>query len=157
MAAAALIAISLSGRALATERAIGDWFVSSEADRFAEDGAKTRVIALLANRGGDILAVRCLAGKLSLALMGHYTTGDLFLVKFRTDRNAIINTAATAISEKLIEIITTPDMVRQMQSGSEYALRVTGEASNDFIFRAGRGAAKALGEVTKACPVADDK
>lgn len=82
-----------------------------------------------------------------------YDTGDKFLIKFRADKEAVINTAGTAISDAVMQIDTPSEMVREMLTTKEYAFRVIGTTSNDFVFRAGRGAAAALGEVTKTCPL----
>jgi len=150
-AIAASLVLSAASVATAAQQRVGDWLVDAEADRFSEE--KTTVVALTIADDGA-LAVRCLRGELSLALLGKYRTGDLFVVKFRADRNAVIETVAKAISDDVMEIVTMPRMVRQMLSAREYAFRVMGAAaSRDMIFRAGRGAPKAIGAVTKACPL----
>lgn len=131
---------------------IGSWLVETEADRFSK--ARTLVIAQTANHLGAYLAVRCISGELSVALgIARYKVGDVFSVKFRADTNEVIDTDGIAILENIIQVDTSPKMIRQMMTAKEYAFRVTGFASNDVIFRAGRGAAMAIGEVAKACPL----
>jgi len=128
---------------------IGNWFVTSDADRF---GDGVTVVALNVQDANSI-ALRCLQGELSLAMLGKYAQGDLFQVKFRVDRWDVIDTVGFAISDSVLQIMTSPQMVRQMMSGSEYALRVTGTTSTrDYVFRAG-AAARALVPVVKACPL----
>ncbi|MCW5693095.1 MAG: hypothetical protein KIT48_12090 [Pseudolabrys sp.] len=150
---ASALAVVLGHPALAAPKVIGNWLLTVEADRFSD--AATNVIALTEGTGGDgVLAVRCLRGNLSIALGGtKFDTGDKFLVKFRADKNIVIDTTGTALSETIMQLDTTHEMVRQMLTAKEYAFRVIGTSSKDFVFRAGRGAAKVLGEVTKPCPL----
>ena len=131
---------------------IGDWMLNIEADRFSDSAAN--VIAMTANPTGEFIAVRCLQKQISIALGGiRYKTGDRFLIKFRADKNEVFDSDAFAISEFVLQIDTNPEMVREMLAAKEYAVRVIGVASYDYIFRAGRGASRALGEVIKACPL----
>lgn len=146
----AAVLMTFTTAAPAAQRVVGDWLVTVEADRFSD--ANKTVVALTVSDDG-VLAVRCLSSRLSLALLGKYRTGDIFIVKFRADRHDIIDTKAAAISDEVMEIHTPPEMVRQMLSAKEYAFRVIGVARSDFVFRAGRGASRAIGEVTKACPL----
>ncbi len=51
-----------------------------------------------------------------------------------------------------MQVETTKEMVRELLTANEHALRVIGVGVSDYIFRAG-SAPKALVEVTKACPL----
>ncbi|MGH6684998.1 MAG: hypothetical protein ACRECA_13955 [Pseudolabrys sp.] len=148
---ALMVSLVTAWGAKASQREVGDWLVTSMADRFSEVPT-TNVVAIRVNEAGVFLAVRCLRGKLSLAMGGEkYESGDSFLVKFRVDDKPVIDTAARAISEDVMQISVQPGMVQQMIAGREYALRISGETQNDYLFHAGRSAAQALGAVTSAC------
>ena len=152
--AAALAALLMAGAAGAQERkqVIGNWMVTVEQDRF---GDGSRAIAMTV-QSGNILALRCLQKKMSLALLGKYKPGDIYVIKFRVDRADVVDTVGMAISDEVLQIETTPQMVRQMSTGKEYALRVAGDhGSQDFVFRAGT-AQKALVPVIAACPAAKE-
>ncbi|MFA6265968.1 MAG: hypothetical protein WC670_09680 [Pseudolabrys sp.] len=138
--------------AVAASKVIGNWMVNIEADRFSD--STMNVVAITSGKSGGILAVRCLGGDLSIALGGpKFDTGDKFLIKFRTDKRPVVDTIAVAVSETFVEVDTTKEMVREMLTAKEYAVRIIGASSNDFIFNAGSGAPKALAEVAKACPL----
>lgn len=148
---AAVIA-GFANPAFSDSKTIGTWVVNTEADRFSED--KPKVIAITKGAGAYFLAVRCLNGELSFAMMGRkLKEGDVFFVKFRVDKQPIIDTEAVAISSAVLEMTATKEMMVQLTAGKEYAFRVTGTASEDFLFRAGRGSAQAINEVLKACPL----
>lgn len=149
---AAALALTLTQTAHAEQRMIGDWILKSEADAFSDKATNT--IAMRMNDGMQLLAVRCLDGELSLALGGpKYRDGDIFFLKFRADKGEVIDTEGKAISEAVLQVVTKPEMIKQMMSAHRYALRVMGDTQMDFIFRAGRGAERAIGEVVKACPL----
>jgi hypothetical protein len=150
---AALAAWAMTSASHAQQpKIIGNWMLTVEADRFSD--ANTKVIAVTMNSAGDVLAVRCLSGQISFALGGErYKEGDQFDIKYRPDKLAIVETTGTALNEKMMEVETSAEMVRSMLEAKEYAFRIMGASSRDVVFKAGAGAAKALAEVTKACPL----
>ena len=93
LTAATLVFLALVGAAHASERLIGNWIVTVTRDRFSEN---EKIIAVTAQSDG-LFAVRCFDGELTLALgaagvEGELKPGDLFQIKFRADRNAVIET-----------------------------------------------------------------
>jgi hypothetical protein len=133
----------------------GEWEVEVKKDRF---GDYTNVLASTLNND-DLLAVRCLHSDLSIVygvayiLRGPFRKGDRFSIKFRVDKQPIIEVRADAVNESIMQLETTSEMVREMMSGREYALRISdGTASSDHIFTAER-AKEAIAEVVKECPL----
>lgn len=156
VAGALVVTLVLSSGTYRTEaqqpKVIGNWMVSVEADRFSD--AANKVIAMTSNSGGAIFIVRCLSSEISFAISGEtYKTGDQYLIKYRPDKSEVIDTNGVALSEKIIVMDTSLEMVRSLVAAKEYAFRVIGASSYDLIFKAGAGAPKALAEVTKACPL----
>src|SRR6185437_1892346 len=88
-----LVMMASSPLYAAEMKRFGSWAVSIDTDRF--DDTKSNVIALLpATDNQHFLAVRCLSSSVSFAIGGdEYTKGDLFAVKFRGDKQPIIETS----------------------------------------------------------------
>jgi hypothetical protein len=154
---AAVLLVTAGGPAAAqeTKKVVGNWLVTLEPDRFG-DGA--RVFAMT-SQNEKVLAVRCMRRNLSIALVelrllgtGRFEEGMKFTVKFRADRNPIIETVGFGLSDLAFQLDTPREMVRQIMAAKEVAFRVTyRDTTADWIFRAG-AASKALVDVIKECP-----
>lgn len=139
------------------QRIVGDWLVTSQEDRFEEGGT---YIAMAGDGGGHLLGVRCIQKKLSLAFMNvgsdpkPLRIGDIFAFKIRTDKKPVFETMGKAINDRLIELVTTKEVVRDMRAGSETALRIESVAgvSNTTVFKT-RGAKQAFAVIEKDCPL----
>jgi hypothetical protein len=156
---AGLLLFGAASNAGAGQTTIGNWIVTTEADRFSEGNT---VIALTAQEGG-LFAVRCIQNTFSLAISNRATAGelkegDLFKIKFRADNLPVVDTIGEAINNSVIEVLTTPEMRGELTIAREYALRVTSAAGTTFdsVFKAGF-AAKALPPVLRACPQKKDE
>ena len=134
------------------------WEVEVEKDRF---GGPSRVVAVTV-KDATGLAVRCLRGELSLAVIeftfgqGRFNEGLLLDVKFRADGKEIIESKAFALDDKGFQLEKSHSLVRTMLGSKEYALRISYRGTTyDRIFPA-RGGDKAIVEMLKECPL-DEK
>jgi hypothetical protein len=162
-ARAVALAIALGGAATAAqgvERVLGSWFVTEQADRFGDGGSYVAITA--ARSGGVGFSVRCIRKAWSLAIIDMspdpkpLTPASLFHVKLRVDRDPIIDSDGKAINDRVIQLETTPAMVREIVQGSELAARLEGRTtiSIDFVFDIS-GAKRALAQSMKECPTLD--
>ena len=138
------------------QRVIGNWYVTSEADRFGDGGT----FLAMTGSAGLGLAVRCIKKELSLALLDlsndpkPLATGDVFALKLRTDKQPIREAFGKAISERLIQIPTDKDAVRSIRDGAETAVRIetTRDVVTTNVFKT-RGARQAFADLVKECPL----
>src|SRR4051812_23266989 len=107
---------SLSALAGDDMHIVGAWIVMNTEDRLGEGGS---FIAATREKSGLDFAVRCLEKELSIALLmtgadpKPLTPGQIFLLKLRVDKGPIENLIGKAISERLIQIETTSDLVKE--------------------------------------------
>jgi hypothetical protein len=143
-------ALVLLGAAIAgaqdQKKLIGNWYVEVDKDRLTEGASK--VLAATVQKG-NALGIRCFSGKASIALGGKYKEGDVFGVKIRIDKNPVVNALGTTVSEQVLEIVLTKDLLRQLVGGKKYAFRVTGASAT--VFRVGN-AKQVLADVVMECP-----
>jgi hypothetical protein len=111
-------------------------------------------------KGRQGLAVACDAGDLSVSLFMddkeklRFTTDEMLRVTFRADRLPEIQTIAKARNERIIELMTPHDMVRQIMGAKKVVFGVTGEKTAAFTRDYDvTGAAVVLPEVLKGCPL----
>jgi hypothetical protein len=151
-----LVVISLPARADYVGRIIGRWMVSATEDRFGDGG--TFVAATQSS--SYVLAVRCIQKTLSI---GHvdggddpkpFRAGDLFVLKFRIDKQPVTEVNGVAISERLIQVVTEKSLVKSMRDGAETAMKLEsdGGVSSMHIFKMA-GAPKAFADLSKECPI----
>lgn len=150
-----LVSFLLTGAAYAKSKTFGDWIVSVDRDRFTD---KTNVVAIHFSNDGAV-AMRCLAGNLSLALTQartKYTEGDIFEVDLRIDRQPVVETSGTAIGSDFIEVADgAAEIIKEIPDGRELAVRIRGKFSqNTLLFQLSKNTAKVTAFVTQPCPLA---
>ena len=128
--------------------------VNVDRDRFTD---KANVVAIHFSNDGAV-AMRCLAGKLSLALTQartKYTEGDVFGVDLRIDRQPVVETSGTAIGSDFIEVVDgAAEIVKEIPDGRELAVRIKGQFSqNTLLFPLSKSTAKVTTFVTEQCPL----
>lgn len=136
-------------------KVIGTWIVSAKDDRFEDGGT---FFAMTADGGGEAFAVRCIQKELSIALgkigdsADKLTAGQKFGIKLRVDKQPIIETSGVAISEKLIQAETKPEMVKTIRTGKETAVRIENEVgvTATYIFKTMK-TEKAFARLAKEC------
>jgi hypothetical protein len=155
-AVAAIAAATAAAPAAGESRSVGDWRLHIERDHFSD---RANMIAVAtSNEWRSGLSVRCLSGRLSVALAEldrafPFDAGAVFDVMIRPDRGAVFATAAVALSDQLIEVEPKAGLVRAIVPASEIAVRIkTPNMSVDRVFRV-RGAGEALAPVIAACHV----
>jgi hypothetical protein len=151
---AVLFTVTLVGGAYAESKAFGDWIVNVDRDRFTD---KNNVVAIHFSNDGAV-AMRCLAGNLSLALTQartKYTEGDIFGVDLRIDRQPVVETSGTAIGSEFIEVIDgAAEIIKEIPDGRELAVRIKGQVSqNTLLFQLSKSVAKVTAFVTQSCPI----
>ena len=148
------LGMPLSAAAQETTKKFGSWEVTIDTDRF---NGSSKVIASTI-QGGDVLAVRCFPSGVSVVVgelrfgQGRFDEGMEFDVKFRTDKNDIIEGYGAALNDKVVQISNSQEMARQMRYAKEAAFRLIYKGVTvDKVFKMG-ASGKALAEVFKACP-----
>jgi hypothetical protein len=138
-------------------KVVGNWLVSDKEDRF-EDGG--RFFAITGDGAGNLFAVRCLEKALSLGIGGiddatrKYKVGDKFYIKLRVDKQPVLELAGVAISESLVQVDVTADIVRSIRDGKEIAVRQeNSQGVSDTANFNTKGNAKAFARLTKECKV----
>lgn len=153
---AAAIGCGSAARADYEGRRVGNWLTSANEDRFGDGGA----FVAATPDGSTALAVRCLQKKLSIGLidMGSdpkpFSEADLFALKFRVDKQPVVETAGVAISARLIEVVTEKSLVKALRDGRETAVRIFQKSgvTSSFVFKTA-GAPKAFADLAKECPL----
>jgi hypothetical protein len=141
----------------AESKAFGDWIVTTDRDRFTD---KTNVVAINFTNDGAV-AMRCLAGNLSLALTQartKYTEGDIFGVDLRIDRQPVVETSGTAVCSDFIEVVDgAAEIIKEIPDGHELTVRIKGKFSqNTILFHLSKAGAKVTSLVAQSCPL-DEK
>lgn len=154
------LALVASAGAAEETRRFGNWEVSYTPGRFGDKG---KVIALTV-QDGSALAVRCMNGNLSFALMtlgfgpGRFREGLDVKAKFQADAKSPIDVDAAGLNDKTLQIDLPGPIARQLVDAKEYAFRVTYLSTTfDRVFKAGKGGPKAMAEVFKLCPLPEAK
>jgi hypothetical protein len=147
----------LIGSVHAETKTIGAWIVNTELDRFSD---KTNVVAFTINGQGG-LGIRCLSGNLTIALTEantKYQVGDTFGIDLRVDRQPIVTTTGTAISEAIIEVSQpSPEVIKELGDGRELAARISGAVAWNTVVFGLANVSKAIAPVLKACPLNGDQ
>ena len=81
-----------------------------------------------------------------------YKVGDKFQIKLRVDKQPVLELTGVALTESLIQVDATAEIVRSIRDGKEIAVRqesIQG-VSNTTIFNT-KGNAKAFARLTKEC------
>jgi hypothetical protein len=154
--AAALMCCTGAARADYEGRIVGNWLTNATEDRFGDGGTYTAVVA----DGRTGLVVRCIRKKLSLAILEvggdpkPLNQGDTFELKFKIDKQPIVDAKGLAISARLIQIVTEASLVKSIRDGRETAMRVATSSGvvTSYVFKTG-GAKKALADLSKECPL----
>jgi hypothetical protein len=132
------------------------WQVSIDKDRF---GGPAKVIART-QKDNWMLAVRCLHGELSVAMIeatlrqGRFSEGMEINVKFKADNKEVVEAEATGLDDRMFQVNESDEIVRAMRGAREYAFRITyATTTYDRIFPG--GADQAIAQVLKECPLAE--
>lgn len=152
-----LTAASLQARADYENRAIGNWIVSATEDRLGDGGA---FVALTLAGDHYALGVRCLEKHLSIGIMDASTettqlaVATVFKLKFRIDKQPVVEAGGVAVDERLIEVVTEKSLVKAMRNGKETAIKIENSigVSSTHIFKMA-GAPKAFADLSKECPL----
>ncbi len=154
LSAAVVVISGAAGIAQETTKRFGLWEVSIDTDRFE---GKRKVIASTIQKA-DVLAVRCFPSGISVAVgelrlgPGRFEEGMEFEIKFRADKNDIIESAGTALNDRIVQVEDSQQMARQIRDAKEVAFRLSYKGVVvDKVFKM-KGSAKALNEVFDACP-----
>jgi hypothetical protein len=138
------------------DRMIGNWLISAKQDRFGDGG--TFVAAT--GDGAIALAVRCLQRNLSIGLIEvggdpkPIAKGAFYKMKFRVDNQPIVEAAGVAISDRLIQVVTEPSLVKSIRDGRETALRLEDSAGvfSTHVYDT-KGASRAFVDLSRECPL----
>jgi hypothetical protein len=150
---AALPVVAIAGTPTDT---IGSWEFSSEQSAFKE-GASTAIAVTF--DGGMAVALRCLRGNLSVAILsgggilraGEYTEGETFQVRFRVGSGAIEEYKVTAISDSLLQLHDSADLIRQIGQSSNFAFQLNRRGiQSEHSFHT-RGNGKVADKILKSC------
>lgn len=139
-----------AARADYEDRLIGNWITNAKEDRFGEGGTFTAFTI----RDGQMFGLRCIEKELSFGVVDKdLTVGDVFVFKFRVDRNDVFTEIGRAINKRLIQITTSPALIRQMRAGKELAVRKESDSSASTFILKLRGSNRAFEDIVKACPL----
>jgi len=138
------------------DRMIGNWLVSAKQDRFGDGG--TFVAAT--GDGAVALAVRCLQRTLSIGLIEiggdpkPVAKGDIYKMKFRVDSTPAVDAEGIAISDRLIQVVTAPSLVKSIRDGKETAVRLEDSRGvfSIHIYDT-KGASRAFVDLSRECPL----
>jgi hypothetical protein len=139
-------------------KVVGDWIVSEKEDRFGDGGT---FVAVTGDGSGNVFAVRCIEKELTLGIgqinsaTRKYKIGDKFYIKLRVDKQPVLELTGVALTELLIQVDATAEMVRSIRDGKEIAVRqesIQG-VSNTTIFNNTKGNAKAFARLSRECKV----
>lgn len=123
-----VVSFLIAAGAHAESKAFGDRIVTTDRDRFTD---KTNVVAINFTNDGAV-AMRCLAGNLSLALTQartKYTEGDIFGVDLRIDRQPVVETSGTAVGSDFIEVVDgAAEIIKEIPDGHELTVRIRGSS-----------------------------
>ncbi|QFR32748.1 hypothetical protein [Ancylobacter sp. TS-1] len=154
LSAALVVASSAGSLAQETKKRFGSWEVSIDTDRFE---GKSKIIASTV-QAGNVLAVRCFPNGVSVVVgelgfgSGRFDEGMEFEIKFRADKNDIIETSGMALNDRIVQIEDSAPMARQMRDAKEAAFRLSYRGVTvDKVFKL-KGSGKALAEIFNACP-----
>lgn len=144
----ALIACLLgSGSADAQTKSIGRWTVHSE----------TNIVAVTSSNLGDGFAVRCLGGRLTLAVSEArtgYREGDIFEIEWRVDRKPTTKIKGIATSGGPIEIADQAvELIEQLPGARELTMKITNSASAQTLTFSLTNVTRAIAPVLKMCPL----
>ncbi len=144
--------VALGGEAPAKEKVVGNWLIDERVDAF---GDGNRVVAIHSDGRADTVAVRCLRGKASFAIMedlATYGSDDIVLVKFRAGTGEIIDTVGAPVNNRTLEVLMRPGMLDGLAKARKFAFRITtGLATFDRTYSA-RANDQVVDLVVKACP-----
>jgi hypothetical protein len=151
-----LAALLVAGNAAADSdvesKEAGNWFVRIEADRF---GAGGRYVIANANPSGSGFGVRCIEKKLSLTfseLQSNFTVGEVLDVKVRVDKEPVVATAGVAMTERIVQIVPVPGLIRAIRDGRETAFRLAGKDGTSIVrVFDNTGAPEAFRAIEKEC------
>ncbi len=148
--AASVLVISSASAAEPHGETIGNWYLSTERDRFSGED----IVRAVTEQNGKMMGVRCLDHILSLAINDpsrRFTPGDHFKIKFRADDNLVVDTDGEAISDTSILIRAKEPIPGELLTSKEFAFRVASTIGlYDLVFDAGSAAIALLG-VIEAC------
>jgi len=121
--------IPSAAQAEKTEKQVGNFSVTAEADAFG-DGDK--VVAVTVQNGAAI-AIRCLEGQLSVAiLVGPVSDDDKYSVKYRIDRKDIVEKDAFPLGGTALEISDSGQLIKDLPGAKEIAFRVADTTKDVF-------------------------
>ncbi len=151
--AAALVVAASPALADYESKAVGNWIVTEQSDRFGDGGTHVA----MTSAGGVSLAVRCIKKHLTLAVIGFpqaLRARDEVKIKLRVDRGDVFEEFGDARGDQMIEIAVTDNAeVRDMTKGKEVALHVdVAGTSATYVFKT-RGARQAFSDLVKVCPI----
>jgi hypothetical protein len=137
------------------QKMVGNWVVQTQEDAFDKGGS----YLMMTGSPSFIFAVRCLQKIPSFGIIMPNDTlskGQLFSVKLRVDRGAIVEVDGIAIDEHLIQVDNDFKIWNDLPGGREIAIRLENEvgvSSTQSFKTVGSGAA--LQVVNRECPIKD--
>ncbi len=154
-------ALALTSETHATDSKIGAWLVHSEKDPFSP---KKKTIALTTSSDSGVLAIRCL-GDDGLSVMVALATGkktfdagDPVPFKYRADEGEIVDDKGQAFGEHNIDMPNARQILADAEKAGTLFIRMDTPTSTsiDLQFKT-KGAAKALADIKKDCPLEASK
>jgi hypothetical protein len=153
--ATVLFACIASGTAHADFTPVGGgWFLQTEIDPFTD---QTNVIGFRsdnAGNNGSSVGLRCLHGSFSIAIKNgdKLNEGDSYVVGLRVDHQQIYELTGTVIGTYFIEVNgdQMPDLMREINTGRQLAIRTTGASVSTMIFNLANSA-KVMTPLLKSC------
>jgi hypothetical protein len=157
VAAFGFVMCGVTSAAADETKLIGTWLVSEKEDRVANGGTFS---AITGDGGGNMLAVQCIEKALTLGLAQtdnatrKFKAGDKFYIKLRVDKLPDIELTGVALTELLIQVDATAEIVRSIRDGKEIAVREESAQGISYVtaFRT-KGNANAFTRLMKECKV----
>jgi hypothetical protein len=151
----ALVCANASAWADYDAKLVGHWIISAKEDRFGDGGT------YLAMTGdGDLgLGIRCIQKQLTIGLMElggdpkPMTEGQQFAIKFKVDKQPVVDADGIAISPRLIQVEATKSLVKAIRDGRETAVRLESAIVSSTHIYPTDGAKKAFADLIKECPI----
>lgn len=156
-----LFVLAMTATAMADNiKRFGNWEVSYIQGRFGDKG---KVIASVV-QDGTVLAIRCMNGDLSFALLdidmgpGRFREQGDITAKFQADGKSPVDVKGMVLTDKTLQIEMPDTVARQLIGTKELAFRVTYlKTTFDRVFKPGKSGPKAMSEVFKLCPLPEIK